>query len=113
MVLDVAECRNIGANQQWKNLKDQPWWARILEKQGISTVFALLLLAGGWRLGDAHLDFLEHQHGQMMIQTRTLAVIAESNVNQEKALSVLTTTLVNARNETMHEHQRILDKQYK
>ena len=74
----------------------QPWWSRILEKQGIATVFALLLLGGGWKIAEAHLDFIKQQNAQMVqqtqqmqLQTRILSTIASSNTKQEMRLEEL------------------------
>lgn len=74
----------------------QPWWARILEKQGIATVFALMLLGGGWKIAEAHLDFIKQQNAQMVQQTRQmhlqteiLSTIAKSSTRQEMRLEDL------------------------
>ena len=86
----------------------QPWWARILEKQGIATVFALLMLGGIWRLADAHLEYLSLQSAQMQQQTLVLKQIVESNLRQESKLDTLSSTLQSRVQASEIEHELIL-----
>ncbi len=67
----------------------QEWIARLLEKHGIATVFSIVLLAGGWRLADAHLAFLEKQSEQMTLQTQILSTIADAATRHEAKLAEL------------------------
>lgn len=66
-----------------------PWWLRILENQGFTTLFACVVLFGGWRLFEAHMDYLRLQTRQMDQQTQILREIANSSMRQEETLEKL------------------------
>jgi hypothetical protein len=86
----------------------QPWWFRILEKQGIATVFALLLLGGTWRLADAHLNYLRLQSDQMAQQSKILSAISDSSQRQEKAIVEMKHTIIVENRMRMQEHSAML-----
>jgi cell division protein FtsB len=75
--------------KEYSNFDNQPWWMRVLEKQGIATVFALVMLAAFWKIGSAHIDFLQEQIVQMRMQTNILEEISESNARQEDGIQKL------------------------
>ena len=65
----VANLGKQGAARQWKRWNDVPMWYRVLDRFGFPTLFALVLLWGGYRLGTHALEIWEGA------QTRTIQVL--------------------------------------
>ena len=87
--------------------------ARVLERQGIATVFALVFMAGGWQIAEAHLDFLNRQVKQMELQSKVLHAISMSNLQQEVKLDTLSNSLRERIEESQKEHVEILKSLHK
>lgn len=75
-----------GQRKSNDSMINQPWWLRVLEHQGIATLFALILLGAGWRVAEVHLRFIEGQSAQMALQTHALSTISQSMARQESTI---------------------------
>lgn len=85
-----------------------PILLRVLEKQGIATLFAVVLLLAMWRVTEEHLHFLQQQRDLMSLQTNTLSTIAESNKRQEQLLVIMNERVDSGIDNSVKTHAEIL-----
>lgn len=76
-----------------------PWWARILEKNGIATVISIVFLYIGYEGAQRHFKLVD-------TQIESLQTIARSNIRQEQVMDKVINTLEDGN----REHQHLIEK---